>query len=286
MSLKLNSSGGGSVTLQEPTTASNVTLNLPAADGTVVYENASGNVGIGTSSPVSRLNVSIPDGGGVTISNTNDSHTGNLNFGDTSSNSAGRISYDHFSNAMRFDTAGSERARIDSNGNLLVGTTSSSATQNGIKLVNPATNSYLVVSHPNGTGSGNFYAAFEYNAGTIGTIVQSGTTAVAYNTSSDYRLKHDIQPMTGALAKVAALKPCTYKWKSDGSDGQGFIAHELAEVVPDAVTGEKDAVNEDGSIKPQGIDTSFLVATLTAGLQEAVAMIEELKAKVAALEAQ
>jgi hypothetical protein len=91
--------------------------------------------------------------------------------------------------------------------------------------------------------------------------------------------------MTGALARVSELKPVTYKWKADGSDGEGFIAHELAEVVPSAVTGEKDAVNEDGSIKPQGIDTSFLVATLTAAIQEQQAMIEELKAKVAALEA-
>jgi hypothetical protein len=86
--------------------------------------------------------------------------------------------------------------------------------------------------------------------------------------------------MVGALDKVAQLKPCTYKWKSDGSNGQGFIAHELAEVVPDCVTGEKDAVNEDGSIKPQGIDTSFLVATLTAALQELKAELDALKAKV------
>jgi hypothetical protein len=91
--------------------------------------------------------------------------------------------------------------------------------------------------------------------------------------------------MTNALAAVAQLKPCRYKWKVDGSDGQGFIAHELQAVVPDCVFGEKDSVNEDGSIKPQGIDTSFLVATLTAAIQEQQAMIEELKTKVAALEA-
>ena len=74
--------------------------------------------------------------------------------------------------------------------------------------------------------------------------------------------------MTGALAKVALLKPCTYKWNADNSDGQGFIAHELAEVVPQCVTGEKDAVDADGKPIHQGIDVSFLVATLTAALQE------------------
>jgi hypothetical protein len=86
--------------------------------------------------------------------------------------------------------------------------------------------------------------------------------------------------MTGALATVAQLKPVTYKWKSDGSDGQGFIAHELAEVVPDCVTGEKDAVDADGKPVYQGVDTSFLVATLTKAIQEQQALIESMAAKL------
>jgi hypothetical protein len=69
----------------------------------------------------------------------------------------------------------------------------------------------------------------------------------------------------------------------DGSAGQGFIAHELQEVVPDCVTGTKDAVDENGNIRPQGVDTSFLVATLTAAIQEQQAMIVQLQADVAAL---
>jgi hypothetical protein len=84
----------------------------------------SGRFGIGTQSPVSALNVSVADGGNITISSTNDGHTSGLAFGDTSSNSSGRISYDHFTNAMRFDTNGSERVRLDSSGRLLVGTSS------------------------------------------------------------------------------------------------------------------------------------------------------------------
>ena len=90
--------------------------------------------------------------------------------------------------------------------------------------------------------------------------------------------------MTGALAKVALLKPCTYKWKVDGSDGQGFIAHELAEVEAGCVTGEKDAVDEDGNPQYQGIDTSFLVATLTAAIQEQQTLITALTARITALE--
>jgi hypothetical protein len=81
---------------------------------------------------------------------------------------------------------------------------------------------------------------------------------------------------------VAALKPVTYKWKADGFYGQGFIAHELQSVVPDCVVGEKDAVDENGDPSYQGIDTSFLVATLTAAIQELTAKVTALEAKVGA----
>jgi hypothetical protein len=90
--------------------------------------------------------------------------------------------------------------------------------------------------------------------------------------------------MTGALAKVAQLKPVTYKWNADDSESQGFIAHELQEVVPECVTGEKDAVDAEGNPQYQGIDTSFLVATLTAAIQEQQAIITALTARVEALE--
>lgn len=182
---------------------------------------------------------------------------------------------------IAFSEGGVEAARFDSSGNLLVGTTSSDA-----RFHVAADSSVIDVMRWNDTRTGSATAnmvIIRRNNATVGSI-QTTNVATSYNTSSDYRLKENVQPMTGALAKIAALNPCTYNWKIDGSEGEGFIAHELAEVVPQAVAGEKDAVNEDGSIKPQGIDTSFLVATLTAGLQEAVAMIEELKAKVAALE--
>ena len=91
--------------------------------------------------------------------------------------------------------------------------------------------------------------------------------------------------MQNALDVVAQLNPVTYTWKADGSDGQGFIAHELQAVVPECVTGEKDAVDAEGKPVYQGIDTSFLVATLTAALQEAHGLIKDLQARVDALEA-
>jgi hypothetical protein len=134
----------------------------------------------------------------------------------------------------------------------------------------------IINTHADSTGD--YALKFYRNTSSLVGSIQTTNVATSYVTSSDYRLKENVQPMTEALAIVAALKPVSFNWKVDGSDGQGFIAHELAEVVPDCVTGEKDAVNENGSIKPQGIDTSFLVATLTAAIQE-------LAAKVAALEA-
>ena len=103
-------------------------------------------------------------------------------------------------------------------------------------------------------------------------------TAASFNTSSDYRLKENCAPLTGGLATVGQLSPCEFTWKSDGSIGRGFIAHELQAVVPEAVSGEKDVVDENGRPQYQGVDAAKLVPYL-------VAAVQELSAKVAALEA-
>jgi len=124
-----------------------------------------------------------------------------------------------------------------------------------------------------------FYTSAGGRSTTVGSITVN-TTNTAYNTSSDYRLKHDIQPMVGALDRVAKLKPVTYKWNLDNSEGEGFIAHELAEVCPQAVTGEKDALDKDGNILAQGIDTSHMVGLLTAAIQELKAEVDSLKAQL------
>jgi len=180
---------------------------------------------------------------------------------------------------------GSGQIYKDASGNLLVNSTTnfSTSSKQFLKFDEQAQVG-LTLQSTNATTGGS-YVYFVNSAGSVaGYIQHSGSTTVAYTTSSDYRLKENVQPMQGALATVSQLKPCTYTWKEDGSDGQGFIAHELQAVIPDAVAGEKDAVNEDGSIKPQGIDTSFLVATLTAAIQEQQAIITALTARVEALE--
>jgi hypothetical protein len=243
---------------------------------------ANGNLALGTTTPLFSTYRITSVGGRINFAGNNDGLNLYLQY---SSGTAGAFIGSPAANVLAFsDSNGTERARITSGGEFLFGKTSSNLTDPGV-YVEPTNIGYGRINFIKGTASGTgstVACAFYYNGTQIGTITNT-STATAYNTSSDYRLKENVQPMTGALAKVAALKPCTYTWKADGSDGEGFIAHELAEVVPDAVTGEKDAVNEDGSIKPQGIDTSFLVATLTAAIQEQQAMIDEMKAEIAAL---
>jgi hypothetical protein len=169
--------------------------------------------------------------------------------------------------------------RIDSSGVVMIGKTSSNNTSNGFQVqqngaelsVNRSGDRCAIFGRNTNDGS---IVAFFKDGNTVGSISVSGSN-VAYNTSSDYRLKENIAPMTGALAKVAQLKPVTYKWKANGSDGEGFIAHELAEIKPDCVSGEKDAVDQDGKPVYQGIDVSFLVATLTAAIQELKAINDQ-----------
>jgi hypothetical protein len=253
-----------------------------------------GNVGVGTSSPAYKLDVTgqgrattgfavSTDGSAFTPSGLN--AIPNYGLGYITSTSISAVAG---FGGVSFYTNQAERARIDSSGNLLVGTTSAFPQNNSNScFVTGPTGGYgssfmqIPAGSPNGYGILGFYAG---NV-TLGNVSKNGTNSVAYNTSSDYRLKEDVQPMMGALAKVAQLKPVTYKWKVDGSDGEGFIAHELAEVCPHAVTGEKDAVDAEGKPVYQGIDTSFLVATLTAAIQEQQAIITALTARVEALDA-
>lgn len=185
-----------------------------------------------------------------------------------------------------------ERMRIDSVGRPLFNTTSAlNAGYMSLLFDGQTYNGFTLKTSYATTGS--VYLYFINSAGNVaGFVSQNGTTTVSYTTSSDYRLKENIVPMTGALDKVLQLKPVNYTWKQDGTNGQGFIAHELQAIVPDAVVGEKDAVDEEGNPKYQGVDTSFLVATLTAAIQEQQTLIvsqseliNSLTARVTALEA-
>jgi len=300
--------GSAAAPAESNTTSSNTglyfptstTLGLSTAGTNAVYIDASQNVGIGTTSPstygqlavVGNSTGNLYEGAFVNLnsgSNTTKKVSISLSLSDTAATPkrvASILAYPDNVNVLtggmtfnvrQADTDVSEAMRLDSSGNLLVGTTSA-LSGNTFKANSGAAATFSTAT------STNFSLVYFNNGTYCGSITTNGS-ATAFNTSSDYRLKENVQPMTGALTKVALLKPVIYKWKINGADGEGFIAHELAEVFPDAVAGEKDAVDEDGNIKPQGIDTSFLVATLTAAIQEQQALITTLTARIEALEA-
>jgi hypothetical protein len=123
---------------------------------------------------------------------------------------------------------------------------------------------------------------FARSATTVGSISVT-TTATAYNTSSDYRLKENVTPVSDGITRLQQLKPARFNFIADPDKTvDGFLAHEVQTIVPEAITGEKDAVDDDGNPKYQGIDQSKLVPLLTAALQEAVAKIESLEARLTA----
>jgi hypothetical protein len=195
-----------------------------------------------------------------------------------------------FTNPVGTDAA-SERMRINTYGYTYVNTISALSPDNAWFSVKSTESSNLPAVTILGstgpwamkvgtvdTGGTRYIIGVCNNSGaTIGGITTNGSTT-AYGTSSDYRLKKNVTPLIGALGVVAQLKPSLFTWKESNIDSQGFIAHELQEVLPGAVIGIKDAIEADGSVKPQMIDTSFLVATLTAAIQELKAEFDAYKA--------
>jgi len=137
---------------------------------------------------------------------------------------------------------------------------------------------YINIGHTTGAGNGYSYARYFYNGGNIGSISQNGTTGVNYHTSSDYRLKENVVTDWDATSRLKQLKPSRFNFKTEKDRTvDGFLAHEVSSIVPEAITGEKDAVDKDGKPEYQGIDQSKLVPLL-------VKTIQELEARIAALE--
>jgi len=144
-----------------------------------------------------------------------------------------------------------------------------------------------IVLNDKDAASGFTHMGFRRSGTEIGSISRNGSNdSILFTTSSDYRLKDGIVDKTDGIEKIKLLKPRKFYWKSNADKTlvDGFLAHEVSDVVPEAISGTKDAVDENGDIIPQGIDQSNLVPLLTAALKESITKIETLEAKVKALE--
>jgi len=199
----------------------------------------------------------------------------------------GAIKYKHGDDYMAFHTDVSERMRINSGGRVLVGTTSPVA--NGVFEVvgNIGFNDCLVgYRRTNDDTSNRAFTRFQSSNGTQIGFIGMGSSSITFNTSSDYRMKENVVAISDGITRLKTLKPSRFNFLSDTATTlDGFLAHEVSSIVPEAITGEKDAVDSDDKPIYQGIDLSKIVPLLTAALQEAVAKIETLETKVAALEA-
>jgi hypothetical protein len=260
---------------------------------------ASGNLGVGTTSPSAKLHTSSSASGnvvGAILANTNQSGSADsvsINFGlgrtvDSFIFSVPAISFvkeqqwtstgSTIDGALVFSTilneSVAERARIDSSGNLLVGTTSG-LTAGGVKIFpsNGATgNSLIGIGHATGTTSGEYYNLFYYGASVIGSITQSGTAAVLYNVTSDQRLKENIVNAPDFGSVIDSIQVRSFDWKTDQTHQRaGFIAQELVTVAPEAV---HQPSNEE---EMMAVDYSKLVPML-------VKEIQSLRVRVAQLE--
>jgi hypothetical protein len=241
----------------------------------------------GTANGVLYLNATKKQvaGAAITFDGTNFATTGTATATKlipTGTSVTGNGMYLPAANTLGFSTAGAEQMRIDSSGLLVGGTT----IRNGTKATIEQAGNLLGLSCSSNLSAVDF-AIFYANAGTIcGAISRVGaTSAVVYTATSDYRLKENVHPFVNALDSISKLKPCKYTWKDGGASANGFIAHELQEVCPDAVVGTKDAVDKDGNPKYQAIDQAKIVALLTAAIQEQQALITSLTARIEALEA-
>jgi hypothetical protein len=287
---------------------------------------SSGNVGIGTTDPQTKLavqNGSLTDGSILVGANydgsgmsQNSDKLGAISFPMYQSNTypkgfRGIMSYSSsavnylqlgggtnsarsatdilFYTASSVSANGSERMRIDASGNVFVGRTSDSTNVAGISLLssgkgvfNRDGNNALSVNRGSNDGA---LVEFKRAGTTKGSISISGSTT-SYNTSSDYRLKENIVDLANSITRIKQLQPRRFNFTADAETTvDGFIAHETQTVVPEAVTGTHNEVDDDGNPVMQGIDQSKLVPLLTAALKEAIAKIETLETKVAALEA-
>jgi hypothetical protein len=278
------------VTVGSTTTELDAEAKLISDGSGIIIRNAA--VGTATAGKADMLVIegnASGDTAGMSILTANDEY-GVIHFGDDGDVDIGKIEYYHGSNYMRFYTNAAERMRLLSDGTVLVGTATDldmDDTNNGIKFAGAS--DLVQISRNNNaalglqrTGNDGRVAQFYRDTTERGYIEVDGSSTT-YATSSDYRLKENIVDLDNGITRLKQLKPRRFNFIGEEDTRDGFVAHEVT-AVPEAVSGEKDAVDENGKAIHQGIDQSKIVPLLTAALQEAVTKIEALEARVKALE--
>ena len=280
---------GGSIQLDTSTSVAFGNINTRiqgASDGSFIWYgsgtermriDSSGSVGIGTTNPLNKLQVKTQTNGNAGFANST-SVAGGVKI--SCYNDAGSTSspFEIDGSTLQFNIAAVEKMRIDSSGNLLVGTTTARTGDNSLTF--EPSNSYFQM-RATGTGSLS-QIGFQRNTSVtpvqVGDIATTGTLTL-YNTTSDYRLKTVIGPVANAGQRIDALQPIEYTWNSDGSQTRGFLAHQFQEVYENSVSGIKDAVDDKGTPVYQSMQAGS--AEVIADL---VAEIQSLRKRLTALE--
>ena len=309
--LELKNNGGSDGTATSPRLYSPAsgTLAFSANGSERMRIDSSGNLGLGTSSPLYKLHVEDSGDSEIvtrTTSNTDSAYFVTWNNNASSGNNMQIRSYGQgetgtvlgnsiskanmiwssgaslmaigniSSTPLIFGTGNTERMRIASSGDVLIGTTSTSVSNNGFVHFSTGrfscTQTSEVVGIINRRGTDGEAIRFLKADTDVGSIDVT-TTATTYNTSSDYRLKEDLQDFN-ALEIASKIKMYDFKWKADDSRSYGVMAHELQEVLPQAVSGEKDAE------EMQSVDYSKLVPILLKSIQELEARVKELEKEI------
>jgi hypothetical protein len=267
--VRLTGTTSGFTELTAPAVAGSNTITLPTGNGSADQRLVTN--GSGALSFTSDVMLAAGSAGSPSLYFSGDTNTG---------------MWSPAADTLAWSTAGAEKTRIDTSGTVYIRCT---AFEGAGSAPNAGGG---VISEANGnnkwrgsSGNNNLHQFYHFSVNTPVGGISCTTTTTTYATSSDYRLKENIVPISGSISRLLQLKPSRFNFIADpNAVVDGFIAHEAAAVVPESVTGEKDEVDENGSPIYQGIDQSKVVPLLTAALQEAIAKIETLEARITALE--